>query len=63
MQDYTKALSILNTSNEEYALRFSSLRLEVFQKTKNKTAYCEELEKNKKLQHRFFESAMCEPTK
>ena len=63
MQDYTKALTILNASNEEYALRFSSLRLEVFQKTKNKTAYCEELEKNKKLQHRFFESAMCEPTK
>lgn len=59
-KDYTAVMELSNASSDDFALRFSSLRLSVYKELKNKEAYCEELEKNKKLQHRYFEASMCD---
>jgi len=62
-KDYQSAKALTQTNNNEYALRFSTMRLNIYQETKNRTAYCEEMQKNKNLQHRFFETSMCEVMK
>ena len=62
-KDYKAATALSQSNHKEYALRFSTLRLSIYHETKNKAAYCLELEKNKNLQHRFFESSMCEMMK
>ena len=59
-KDYAAVMALSNTFTDEFALRFSSLRLSVFKELQNKKASCEELQKIKKLQHRYFEASMCD---
>ena len=56
---YDQVLKLCSIGNSDYAERISSLKLWVYQQTKNKDAYCQELRKYNAIVHRYFDIKLC----